>query len=56
MGISRINDNDHYLSDVIVGAGLGTIIGRGFAKTFREKKYLPNMTINGKGLNINFNL
>ncbi len=56
VAISRINDNVHYLSDVIVGAGLGTIIGRGFAKTFREKKYLPNMTINSKGFNINFNL
>ncbi|MEE9571618.1 MAG: phosphatase PAP2 family protein [Candidatus Neomarinimicrobiota bacterium] len=56
VALSRINDNDHYLSDVIVGAGLGTIIGRGFAKTFREKKYVPNMTINSKGFNIKFNL
>ena len=35
---SRINDNKHYLSDVIVGAGLGTIIGRGFAKTYDDYK------------------
>jgi hypothetical protein len=56
VAISRINDNDHYLSDVIVGAGLGTIIGRGFVKTFREKKYVPNMTINSKGFNLKFNL
>ncbi len=56
VAISRINDNDHYLSDVIVGAGLGTIIGRGFARTFQEKKYVPNMTISGKGFNITFNL
>lgn len=56
VAISRINDNKHYLSDVIVGAGLGTIIGRGFAKTYQEKKYIPNMTINSKGFNITFNL
>ena len=56
VAISRINDNDHFLSDVIVGAGLGTIIGRGFGKTYQEKKYILNMTINGKGLNITFNL
>jgi len=46
VGISRINDNDHYLSDVIVGAGIGTAIGRGFAKTYKENIYIPNMSIN----------
>ncbi|MBU0529072.1 phosphatase PAP2 family protein, partial [bacterium] len=52
VAVSRINDNDHYLSDVIVGAGLGAVIGRGFAKTYQEKKHIPNLTINNKGLNI----
>jgi len=33
---SRINDNKHYLSDVIFGAGLGTVIGRGFAYSYRQ--------------------
>ena len=56
VAISRINDNKHYLSDVIVGAGLGTIIGRGFAKTYREKRYIPKMTFNNRGFNITFNL
>ncbi len=56
VAISRINDNKHYLSDVIVGAGLGTIIGRGFAKTYQEKRYVPKMTFNNKGFNITFNL
>ena len=46
VGISRINDNDHYLSDVIIGAGIGTAIGRGFAKTYKENIYIPNMSIN----------
>ena len=55
VAISRINDNDHYLSDVIVGAGLGTVIGRGFAKTYKEKKYVPNMTINSNRFYIVFN-
>ncbi|MEE8341893.1 MAG: phosphatase PAP2 family protein [Candidatus Neomarinimicrobiota bacterium] len=56
VAISRINDNVHYLSDVIFGAGLGTIIGRGFAKTYREKKYIPHATNNGLSLNITFDL
>ena len=56
VAISRINDNDHYLSDVIVGAGLGTVIGRGFAKTYQEKKYIPSMSINDIRFNIIFNL
>jgi len=46
VGISRINDNDHYLSDVIIGAGVGTAIGRGFAKTYQEKRYIPDFSIN----------
>ena len=51
VGISRINDNDHYLSDVIVGAGLGTIIGRGFAKTYRDLRFEDT---NGINLSLNF--
>ncbi len=51
VAISRINDNDHYLSDVIVGAGLGTIIGRGFSKTYRDLRYDNN---NGLSLSLNF--
>lgn len=43
---SRINDNKHYLSDVIVGAGIGTIIGRGFAKTYGEYKIEKSNGIN----------
>ena len=38
VGVSRINDNKHYLTDVLIGAGLGTIIGRGFAKTYDKYK------------------
>lgn len=41
VAVSRINDNKHYLSDVIFSAGLGTAIGRGFAYPFRKR----NMSI-----------
>ena len=34
---SRINDNKHYLSDVIFGAGLGTVVGRGFALSYKNR-------------------
>lgn len=46
VGISRINDNKHYLTDVIIGAGLGTIIGRGFAKTYNKYKSTTDNSIN----------
>lgn len=36
VGTTRINDNKHYLSDVIAGATLGTVIGRSFARNFNE--------------------
>ena len=41
---SRINDNKHYLSDVIFGAGLGTVVGRGFALSYnnRIKENIPS--------------
>lgn len=37
VGVSRINDNQHYLSDVLFGAGIGTTIGRGFAAQYRDE-------------------
>ena len=46
VGVSRINDNKHYLTDVLIGAGLGTVIGRGFAKTYREYKSRRNGEFN----------
>ncbi len=37
VALSRINDNKHYLSDVIAGAGLGTIIARSFASAYQPQ-------------------
>jgi hypothetical protein len=37
VALQRIHDNKHYLSDVIAGAGLGTVVGRGFAYAYRMK-------------------
>ena len=34
-GSTRINDNKHYLSDVVAGAIIGTVIGRGFSRQYR---------------------
>jgi len=36
VAVSRMNDNKHYLSDVIFGAGLGTAVGRAFAKNYQK--------------------
>lgn len=38
VGLSRISDNKHFLSDVLFGAVLGTAIGRGVAKVHKNKK------------------
>ncbi len=36
VAVSRINDNKHYLSDVIFGAALGTAIGRAFVLNYKD--------------------
>lgn len=36
VAVSRINDNKHYLSDVIFGAALGMAVGRGFALNYSK--------------------
>ena len=36
VAMSRINDNKHYLSDVIFGAALGAVVGRSFAMNYRN--------------------
>jgi hypothetical protein len=42
VGISRIHDNKHYLSDVIFGAALGTTIARGFAHVYQTDNSSPS--------------
>jgi hypothetical protein len=37
VGIARMDSNMHYLSDVLAGATLGTLVGRSFAKYHKEK-------------------
>jgi len=39
VALQRIHDNKHYLSDVIAGAGLGTVVGRGFAYAYRQEDW-----------------
>ena len=34
---SRVHDNKHYVSDVLFGAGIGTIVGRGFGTVYRNE-------------------
>jgi len=36
-GLSRINDNKHWLSDVLSGALLGQLLGDGFARLYHER-------------------
>ncbi|MFQ6677055.1 MAG: phosphatase PAP2 family protein [Fidelibacterota bacterium] len=36
VAISRINDNKHYLSDVIFGSALGTAVGRAFGNNYHQ--------------------
>ena len=34
---SRVHDNKHYVSDILFGAGIGTIVGRGFGTVYRNE-------------------
>ncbi len=38
VGASRVQDNQHHLSDVFAGITLGTVIGTGFARHHKEKE------------------
>ncbi len=46
VGLSRIDDDQHFLSDVIMGAVIGTVIGIGTAK-FHKKEH-PNFFFTGQ--------
>ena len=51
---SRIHDNKHYLSDVIAGGMIGTMIARGFAKEYKSHWNIePEITSKGLGLSLN---
>lgn len=39
VAVSRMNDNKHYLSDVIFGAALGTTVGRAFSYQYHENTF-----------------
>lgn len=45
VGAQRIHDNKHWLTDVIAGAALGTVIGRGFGAVFRDELEDPSVTL-----------
>ncbi len=49
VALSRIHDNKHYLSDVIAGGALGTVIGRGFGKAYRYGKGKQTVYLDGSG-------
>ena len=50
VGFSRIQDNKHYLSDVIFGAGIGTVIGRGFGRVYKKETIAASLqpTLDGQ--------
>jgi len=55
---SRINDNKHYLSDVVAGAVLGTVVGRSFARE-HHTNWNTQLQLNanqGVSLNISYSL
>jgi len=45
VGAHRIHDDKHWLTDVIAGATLGTVVGKGFSQVYREAK-------NGSGVSL----
>lgn len=45
VGVQRIHDNKHWLTDVIAGAALGTVIGRGFGMIYRNEVKTSSLSI-----------
>ncbi len=45
VGLSRISDNKHFLSDVLFGAALGTAVGRGVSKIHKNENKESRLTI-----------
>ncbi|MFQ6675984.1 MAG: phosphatase PAP2 family protein [Fidelibacterota bacterium] len=45
VGVSRIHDNKHWLTDVIAGASIGTVIGRAFGLAYRNETNDPLVTV-----------
>jgi len=45
IGLSRISDNKHFLSDVLFGAVLGTVIGRSVAKMHKNDNKIRRFNI-----------
>ena len=51
---SRIHDNKHYLSDVVAGGLIGTMVAKGFSKHYEKKwKFQPNISMTQMSININ---
>ena len=51
---SRINDNKHYLSDVVAGSLIGGIVARGFATHYRSKwEIKPDIFGPQRSINLN---
>lgn len=57
VGFSRLSDNEHFLSDVLFGAVLGTVVGRGVARFHQRRddtglSILPYSDGSGVGLSL----
>ncbi|MEE9166432.1 MAG: phosphatase PAP2 family protein [Candidatus Neomarinimicrobiota bacterium] len=52
VGVQRIHDNKHWLTDVIGGAALGTAIGKGFGVAFWSEQDLPAASVESGGQNV----
>ncbi|MBN2279277.1 MAG: phosphatase PAP2 family protein [Candidatus Marinimicrobia bacterium] len=53
---SRIQDNKHYLSDVIAGGLIGTMVARGFSGEYRSNWRLdPQISTRGIGMTLSIN-
>lgn len=55
--LSRLNDNEHWASDVFCGAVLGTFIGKTiFRNSFNSFELIPYSSLNTYGLSLNISL
>ena len=49
---ARLEDNRHYLSDVIAGATIGIVVGRWVTRNQTHNAHLPHLVVNSRGVGL----
>jgi len=51
-GLARLENNLHYLSDVIIGATIGLVVGRAVVGNRKQNEWLEHVVVTGQGVSL----